>query len=120
MNNIDILVTKSLRVFADNAKHNQNAKVEELGAIRHAQPLLCGIGALAMHLFARFHINNERFNFTPQFSDNTGEFGSRIWYKYSAFCGDDLITPMSYNSESSNSLFASSGTNIFYQTIGVG
>jgi len=75
---------KSLCIFADNAKHNQNEKVEDLGAIWHAQPLLCGIGVLAMHLFACFHINNERINFVPQYSNTTGEFGSHLWYQYAA------------------------------------
>lgn len=69
-----------------------------MGAIRHSNPLLCGIGALAMHLFARFHIDKETFNFVPEYTENVGEYGCRTWYSYPAFYGNSITEQMSYSS----------------------
>ena len=56
----------------DNGKVNKNGKVEYMGALRHKDPMRCAIGAFAMYLFWRFHINREPF---PTFNTR------KEWYR---------------------------------------
>jgi Centromere DNA-binding protein complex CBF3 subunit, domain 2 len=88
--------------LADNAKHNQNGRVDENGAIRHRNVEQCPVGGLAMLFYAHFHIlHNEALDFSPDF-DNTeyGEYGYRRWYDSHVFYGSDVKKEMSYDSKS--------------------
>ncbi|KIJ50211.1 hypothetical protein M422DRAFT_246051 [Sphaerobolus stellatus SS14] len=97
MNMSDLYLKESLCVLFHNAKHNQNGKLEEQAAIPHENPLMCAIGALAMHLFTVFHLSGHKFNFMPQYSTKFGELGNRIWYGYKAFFPrNDLSKEMGY------------------------
>jgi Centromere DNA-binding protein complex CBF3 subunit, domain 2 len=85
-----IMIPAHHQVFAalaDNAKHNQTGRVDEHGALRHRQPELCGVGALAMLFFAHFHILCSPVpDFAPGFEEpNAGQYGVREWYQYHVF-----------------------------------
>ena len=92
-------------VLADNSKHNSNGRVDETGMIRHRDVELCPIGALGLHLFAVYHLqDSDRPNFAPDFSDiakseGYGQYGKREWYCFKVFPGADPCTAMVYNSE---------------------
>jgi hypothetical protein len=43
----------------DNGKTNSTGRKQYLGSIRHRDPLVCPIGALAFYLFTRFHYKKE-------------------------------------------------------------
>jgi hypothetical protein len=94
-----------LAALADNAKHNQHGRVDEHGALRHRIPQLCGVGALAMHFFAHFHIlSNPVPDFAPDFdSPNGGVYGLRPWYTYHVFYPHShkgtVTRAMTYDSE---------------------
>jgi hypothetical protein len=93
--------SKVLAALADNAKHNQNGRIDENGAIRHRDVELCPVGALAMKFFAYFHIlGKELPNFAPDFNNTEfGEYGCREWYDLFVFWGEDPKKEMSYDSE---------------------
>ena len=102
-------LTKSMQVFAalaDNAKHNQQGRVDEYGAIRHRDVEGCPVGSCAMLFFAYFHIlGNDVPNFLPDFNtDGYGEYGYREWYDYCVFWGKDVKQEMSYDSKFSFSI----------------
>jgi hypothetical protein len=42
--------------MSDEGKTNTNGRIDEHGAFRHRLPELCPVGALAIHLFAYFHV----------------------------------------------------------------
>jgi hypothetical protein len=90
-----------LAALADNAKHNQTGRVDEHGAIRHAQVELCPVGALACLFFAHFHILGcAPPNFAPDFSNKDyGEYGHRKWYEYHVFYTSCPTKEMTYESE---------------------
>lgn len=95
-------VFKVLGALADNAKHNQQGRVDEYGALRHRVVELCPVGALARMMFAYFHIINQPIpNFEPDFADQKhGEYGRREWYEHVLFYGDrDVKSEMSYDSK---------------------
>jgi hypothetical protein len=82
-----------LASLADNAKHNQNGRVDENGANRHRQVEHCPVNSFSLNLFAHFHILRQELpDFTPDF-DNTeyDEYGYREWYNY-------IKSEMSYDS----------------------
>jgi hypothetical protein len=95
-----------LAALADNAKHNQQGRVDEHGALRHCLVELCPVGAMSRLFFAFFHITKRPLpNFAPDFAtDGYGEYGYREWYDYHVFaagCGkEDVKSQMSYDSES--------------------
>ncbi|KAN0134511.1 hypothetical protein V8E53_007657 [Lactarius tabidus] len=76
-----------LGILLDNAKHNQMGRVDEHGAIRHRRVELCPINAVAMLLWATFHLKQVPVpSFVPDFADpNFGEFGRRDWYRHLLF-----------------------------------
>ena len=54
---------------ADNAKHNQDGRVDEHGAIHHNDYKICPVGALGMLLFVHFHILETTLpKFEPDFT----------------------------------------------------
>ena len=61
--------------------------VDEHGAIRHRYVELCPINAIALLLWATFHLKQVPVpNFVPDFSDDKfGEFGRRDWYRQLLF-----------------------------------
>lgn len=88
--------------LADNAKTNQQGRVDEHGVIRHRITELCCVGAVARLFFAHFHIlKHSPPNFAPVFGkDGYGEYGYREWYECFVFAGkDDVKAKMSYDSE---------------------
>ncbi|GAA5920377.1 hypothetical protein JCM5296_003901, partial [Sporobolomyces johnsonii] len=48
-------------VLVNNGKTNQNGRVEYGAFIRNSDPEICGVGALALYLFLRFHVSQETF-----------------------------------------------------------
>lgn len=88
-------------MLADNAKHNQEGRVEEHGAFRHRITSLCPVGALAMMFFAYFHVQQKSPpDFAPDFSDERfGEYGRRDWHSYRIFWASDITKEMSYDSK---------------------
>ena len=87
-------------MLADNAKHNQHGRVDELGAIRHRHVELCAISALALHFFSYFHVlDNPLPSLQPDFNNRDyGEYGHRPWYSSHVFPGKTLDSEMSYES----------------------
>ena len=96
-----ITSTQVLAALADNAKHNQQGRVDEYGAIRHRDVEKCPVGGMAKLFFAHFQVLGEDLpDFSPVF-DNTeyGEYGYREWYDYCVFWGQDVKQQMSYDSK---------------------
>ncbi|TFY74024.1 hypothetical protein EWM64_g9990 [Hericium alpestre] len=87
-----------LGILSDNAKHNQQGRVDEHGLIRHRLVKLCPVGALAWYFWAYFHVLSKPMpDFTPDFNDKEfGEFGRRDWYSYHLFYGKDISKGMTY------------------------
>ena len=88
-----------LASLVDNAKHNQNGRVDKNSANRQRQVEHCPINGFALNLFAHFHILCQEVpDFTPDF-DNTeyGEYGYCEWYNYCVFYGKDVKSEMSYD-----------------------
>lgn len=92
-----------LAVLADNAKTNQHGRVDEHGTLRHRLVELCPVGAVALYLYAYFHILCRPLpEFAPDFSSpKYGEFGHRPWYEVHLFWGEQPTKEMSYDSETS-------------------
>ena len=89
--------------LADNAKHNQQGRVDEHGTLRHRVVELCPVGAILMLIFSYFHIMGKPVpNFVPDFTtEGYGEYGYREWYDCHLFAGkEDIKKKMSYDSES--------------------
>jgi hypothetical protein len=61
--------------------------VDKHGALRHRLPELCGVGAVALLLFAHFHILGHPVpDFAPDFeAPECGQYGVRSWYQYHLF-----------------------------------
>lgn len=93
---------QALVILADNAKHNQEGRIDEHGAFRHRLVELCPIGALAALFFGVFHITKVPLpDFKPDFSyPGFGEYGRREWYEYYAFPTKNMTKAMSYDSMS--------------------
>ncbi|TFY79269.1 hypothetical protein EWM64_g4743 [Hericium alpestre] len=88
-----------LGVYSDNAKHNQQGRVDEFGMIRHRIVELCPIGAAALLFWAHFHVLEcPPPDFVPDFTDkNFGQFGRRDWYSCHLFYGTKVNKAMSYD-----------------------
>jgi hypothetical protein len=87
-------------VLADGAKHNQQGRVDEHGALRHRFVDHCAVGAFALLLFSHFHVLGLPVpNFAPDFDDDScGEFGRRQWYDYHMFWAQSIESEMCYDS----------------------
>ncbi|TFY83866.1 hypothetical protein EWM64_g142 [Hericium alpestre] len=92
-------VSQVLGVYSDNAKHNQQGRVDEFGMIRHRIVELCPIGATALLFWAHFHVLEcPPPDFAPDFTDkNFGQFGRRDWYSCHLFYGTEVNKAMSYD-----------------------
>lgn len=93
---------QALVFLVDEGKTNTTGRLDEHGALRHKEVLLCCQGALARYFWVQFHVMGKPCpDFSPDFSDpNYGEFGRRDWYKFFVFPsseGDDV--EMSYKSK---------------------
>ena len=100
--NLSRLCSQVLAALADNAKHNQQGRVDEHGTLRHRIVELCSVGALARLFFAYFHIMKKPTpNFIPDFTKSGyGEYVHRDWYDYHVFAGkEDVKSKMSYDSK---------------------
>lgn len=77
--------------------------MDEQAALRHRIPELCALGAVSFHLFSYFHIlDKPPPDFTPKYSSETDNIGTRSWYSFMLFPGNDSdSTEMSYESTSS-------------------
>ncbi|KAF7366206.1 NDC10-II domain-containing protein [Mycena venus] len=90
----------ALTLIADNAKHNQNGRIEEYGAFRHRHVEVCPVGAIAALFFAWFHVLNCPVpDFKPDFTDvKYGQFGRRDWYSFHVFShAKQVDKPMTYD-----------------------
>ena len=75
----------------DHGKTNQFNKVEFGASIRHKDPKLCVLGAMALYLFSRFHIDGEPF---PNFSK------PEEWYNIKLLkSGSDRTRSISYKTQ---------------------
>ncbi|GBE83165.1 hypothetical protein SCP_0502120 [Sparassis crispa] len=88
-----------LAALADNAKHNQQGRLDEHEAICHREVELCPVGALAFLFFGFFHVLHLPLpNLLPDFEDNAcGEYGRGDWYGYHVFWGKQPAAAMSYD-----------------------
>ncbi|TFY73269.1 hypothetical protein EWM64_g10743, partial [Hericium alpestre] len=88
-----------LGIYSDNAKHNQQGRVDESGVIRHRLVELCPVGAIAFLFWAHFHVQSAAVPaFAPDFSDKGfGQYGRRDWYAHHLFWGKDINQSMSYD-----------------------
>ncbi|KAL1710337.1 hypothetical protein EV121DRAFT_266619 [Schizophyllum commune] len=65
-------------LLRDQGKHIQDGRVEEHAALRHRDVELCCVGAMALYLFALFHIaGNPRPVFAPDFSSTEADHLAR-------------------------------------------
>lgn len=88
-----------LAALADNAKHNQNGRVDEHGCIRHRIVDLCPVAALGLLFFVQFHILHLPLpDFRPDFTkEGYGEYGYRPWYDCYVFWASSNTKQMSYD-----------------------
>jgi len=73
--------------MSNEGKTNTNGRIDYHGALRHRLPELCSVGALALHFFAWFHVENRPPpNFAPDFNNpQAPPHGYRDWYKLRLF-----------------------------------
>jgi hypothetical protein len=93
---------QALTLISDNAKHNQNGRIEEYGAFRHRHVEVCPVGAIAALFFSWFHVLNCPVpDFKPDFTDGKyGQFGRRDWYSFHVFShAKQADKSMTYDSE---------------------
>ncbi|CAO1616800.1 unnamed protein product [Parajaminaea phylloscopi] len=69
-----------LAIALRQSKVNRTGRVEYVGLLRHLNPVQCGIFAIALFLFQRFHLRGESF---PDLSSN------RSWYLVKLLCNDN-------------------------------
>ena len=74
----------------DRSKTNQGGKKEVKGALRHKDPLLCTMGALAQYLFWRFEVAGES---PPDFRTRAS------WYKNKLLQGKVADEALSYDAQ---------------------
>jgi hypothetical protein len=96
-------------ILSEQGKTNAEGRIDQTGVLRHRDPSLCAVGAIALHLFSRFHLAKEsRPNFEPRFGSDvvgSGGFeahrpeGHRDWYALVLWSGNDSRKPMSYESK---------------------
>jgi Centromere DNA-binding protein complex CBF3 subunit, domain 2 len=72
-----------------NGKTNKYNKVQYMGGLRHANPLLCVLGALAQYFVSRWHLSGEEF---PSFQTR------QDWYRIKVLSsgGQDRTKALSY------------------------
>ena len=88
--------------MSDQGKTNKNGRIDEHGALRHRLPEVCPVGAIVIHLFSYFHIEeNPRPTFAPDFNHpGASALGYRDWYNLRLFpSSKSLYTEMSYESK---------------------
>lgn len=88
--------------MSDEGKTNTNGRIDEHGAFQHRLPELCPVGALAIHLFAYFHVEGHpRPKFAPEFDHpEASGIGYCDWYKLRLFpSSKSLYMEMSYESK---------------------
>jgi hypothetical protein len=68
-------------------KTNQMGKKQFMGAMRHRDPRLCAMGAVAQLLCWRWEMSGEP---PPDFSSK------QAWYRLKLLVGEDVCKPMSY------------------------
>ncbi|MEA2203145.1 MAG: hypothetical protein QOI89_3920 [Solirubrobacteraceae bacterium] len=92
-----------------NGKTNRNGKKNYMGAMRHKDPYLCTMGALAQYLFWRWHISGE---LQPSFKRR------KDWYNTKLLVGDDKDTEIAYNTQYTETwkAFAAAGINSVQKT----
>ncbi|CAO1636255.1 unnamed protein product [Parajaminaea phylloscopi] len=69
-----------LAIALRQSKVNRTGRVEYVGLLRHVNPAQCGVFAIALFLFQRFHLRTEAF---PDLSSN------RSWYLIKLLCSDN-------------------------------
>ena len=92
-----------------NGKTNRNGKKNYMGAMRHKDPYLCTMGALAQYFFWRWHISGEP---QPSFKRR------KDWYNTKLLVGDDKDTEIAYNTQYTETwkAFAAAGINSVQKT----
>jgi Centromere DNA-binding protein complex CBF3 subunit, domain 2 len=70
-----------------NGKTNKYGKMQYMGALRHKDPLLCTMGAIAQYFFWRWHRSGES---PPSFRRR------RAWYTLKLLCGEKPDAKISY------------------------
>lgn len=99
-----VLLTETARqvlaLFANNAKHNQEGRLDEHGVLRHYHVDMCPVGALAFYFYGYFHVlGRPPPNFAPIFDNKQhGPYGQRAWHSYHVFFTDvdELSKQMPY------------------------
>jgi hypothetical protein len=83
-------------------KTNKSGSAEYIGAMRHKNPLLCSIGALAQYFYWRWHISSEE---PPIFKNR------QSWYGTKLLVGNNKRARLSYAAQYSSTVdaFAQAG-----------
>lgn len=71
---------QALLIFSNQGKTNVDGHIDHHATLRHRDPRLCAIGALAFYLFSEWQVLTQfqRPDFTPNFkSENAGPYGFR-------------------------------------------
>ena len=84
-------------------KMNKTGRAQYMGAMRHKDPLLCSMGALAQYLYWRWHIGGEQL---PIFKSRQN------WYKTKLLVGDNKDQEISYTAQYSSVVDAFARANI--------
>lgn len=84
-------------------KMNKTGRAQYMGAMRHKDPLLCTMRALAQYLFWRWHISGEQ---PPVFKSR------QSWYSTKLLVGDDKQQQISYTAQYSSIVDAFAMANI--------
>lgn len=78
----------ALVLLIQNGKTNQYGKMQHVGYMRNKEVKLCPVGAAALYLFERFHVDNEPF---PDMTT------SATWYDTKFIRGRDKTKEISYD-----------------------
>lgn len=89
-----------------NGKTNQTGKKQFMGAMRHKDPTLCTMGALAQYLFWRWHIGGEE---PPSFRSRED------WYRIKMLVARDRSISISYATQLEDVWRAFEGAGILSQ-----
>ncbi|GAA5993925.1 hypothetical protein JCM5350_005476 [Sporobolomyces pararoseus] len=81
----------TLILLANNGKTNREGRLDQVGIWRHEDPALCGIFAVALHIFFSDEVlRMDRPSFEPDFETDDpkiGPYGFRGWYYRTLFPG---------------------------------
>jgi hypothetical protein len=69
------------------SKQNQHGRLETMGALRHKDPLVCIVSALAFYLLYRWDLTDEPF---PDFASRSAWYGIRLIKRTSGDCSEQL------------------------------